>query len=248
MSTRWLLTFASRDPHPLVPYDYPRRVHAWVFRVLAATRPDLAAAWHDPALHGPRPFAAPGLDWSGARRTPQGLRPARPWTTGLWGCPDPDAAAAFAAGALHLPLDLGGVLWDVADAVPLALPDHAPAALRLLSPLLVALPTPRGRVWISLRHPRFLPLVRQNLSRKAGGVPVDAIRLTLPLPDAWRSVSLAHPRFAAAGWTTRTPLVLDAPPAVLAAAATLGLGVLNTHGFGAVHALDPAAFWEAMPA
>ena len=229
---RLLITWMTDHPEIPVPGDMPRRVNAWIYRVLTHADPDWATALH---AHDPtqktriRPFAAPWIQRIGGRNAPV--------AQGVFGTLDPRIADAMTRYATAEPLELGSP-WRVLAVTPL--PDGpltSPRWFSVTTPVVVASHGQPGRRFLRPTDAEFVPLLRRNLAHKAdqfcgASIPVEDIRLTATA--RWQFAGRRAARYAVDAWWPGDPLRLEAPPPVLQVAETLGLGVYNAAGYGCV--------------
>ena len=224
--------------HALISWQYPQALTAWVYRCLA----DVADANRDHhARHRAiRPFAVSPLRFPDPiTASPFGMGLSTPWATFTVSALDPVLLDTFQTRARHEPLTIDGLRYHVdavyrPDAEPVPV---SPWVAKLVSPVVVADRVDDQRIFLQPDHPRFALLLAQNLAKKArqflgDSGDVDTVRITLPTQwqrKLWRLYD--HPIL---GWKSRESVIITGSPAVITVASTFGLGVYNTHGFGAL--------------
>ncbi|PSR22283.1 MAG: hypothetical protein C7B43_20840 [Sulfobacillus benefaciens] len=242
------LTFYLRatTPPARIPWAYPAMITAWLYGLIQHTPVDpMPHRAHSGVI---RPFATtPLLFLDPFISTAWGIQPTSPWATILVKAMDASLLSVMAKQAVSRPLRFGAQSFLVESSF-LSDPDWpTPWTTRLLSPIVVAdrlSPTSSGscsKVFMDPDHPRFLPLLKQNLAKKVrqfSGTPVAEDAFQITLPRRWRRkfwTLYGHPVI---GWFSDDPMTIAGPSSIIAAAATFGLGVSNTHGFGALDTVD----------
>lgn len=230
---------AADEPLTPIPWEYPFALTAWVYRVLNQANPqwgDRAHAAGTPRT-AIRPFAVSWLRFPMAPTAiPAGLRPASPLADFLLGTYDPDLARAIEVMGPGEPLVLGANRYQVLAALPLP-GDAMRGPWRCLSPVVVSCRENGRRCFLDPADPAFWRLAAQNLAHKARqfhGVAVDpaAIRITAAgTPHRKRVTIHGHPIL---GWQWSGLVTVEGPALVVDVAGTLGLGVYNSNGFGAL--------------
>lgn len=239
----------------LVPWTHSQALAGWVAAALRDTPHDLPD--HHTRTRAVRPYAVGPLTFPDPiRATPQGLALTTPWLVATVRAADPAWLEALAQALPSYPLQFGFATYGLVSAVITADPlPPDPWITPLQSPLVVTrrLPVagrPGPKVYVSPADPAFGALLQQNLAKKTRlwdpTANPESFALTLPSPARWRRRFwrlYGHPVLA---WQPLAPLVITGSDAVRAAAATFGLGLMTTHGFGSLPAssedpLSPAA-------
>lgn len=233
----------SNAPHALIPWSHPQTLAGWIAAALRDTPYDVPD--HHTRTRALRPYALGPLTFPDAIRvTPQGLVPQSPWLVATVRSADPGWLEALAQTLPHFPLQFESATYGLVSAVVVADPlPPDPWIVASQSPLVVThrLPVagrPGPKVYVSPADPAFGALLHQNLAKKTRlwdpTADPESFALTLPPPARWRRRFwrlYGHPVIA---WQPLDSLVLTGPDAVRAAAATFGLGLMTTHGFGAL--------------
>lgn len=240
------LYLRAMTPVSRIPWGYPEAVTAWIYGILQGTAADPVP--HRTASQTIRPFATTPILFPDAfTPTAQGIRPSTPWATLLVKAADASLLEVVAERAGNHPLRLGPTQYTVESTFPSEPEFSTPWTTQLLGPVVVATRPVSGssafspKIFIGPDHPRFMHLLRQNLAKKAwqfsgDRVTVDDVQIVLP--RRWKRklwMLYGHPII---GWTSQGSLTIAGPPSIIIAAATFGLGVSNTHGFGALDTVD----------
>ncbi len=230
---------------PPIPWNTGAAYTGWIYRIL---RQDCALGDVVHRAHPLKNFAVSPLQFEAGHADSRGYTPHTPFAALTFGTFDPAIAAAFEQGAMHTPLLIGSVSWQVTAVVPYPEPVWSTTHPLILSSA--------SCYPIALRHPRdvkphpawardsdWLNLLSQNLVHKAErfrDIPIDAQSIRCVVSGGWRArfqQPYGHP---IAAFQPRESLVISAPPVVYDVIFTLGLGLLNTAGLG-VLTLDASA-------
>lgn len=229
----------------VIPWEYPQYLTAWIYRNM----PPLSD--HHTTHRRIRPFAVSRLQFADpVQADAAGLRPLTPFATLQMGAADAALLTTFARQAPRSPLRLGTAVYAVETILvePVTVPlDSTSLTVHLTSPLVIAERSAthsRSRIFIGPDHARWALLLRQNLAKKSrrffgGSGALDTVAVTIPDPARWRRKVNRLYGHAIVGWTAIDPITITGSADVCEAALTLGLGVYNAHGFGAVAAQTP---------
>lgn len=231
------------DAASVVPWDYPFALTAWVYRVL--NRAD--SRWGDAAhaLSEPRTTIRPfALSWLRfpvpAVATASGLQMRSPLADFSVGTYDQALAEVLRTHGPAEPLVLGATRFQVIVLVPL--PDAPHSGLwRCVSPVVISQRREGQRRFLSPDNPAFWTLAAQNLAHKAQqfrGVTVDPATIRIVVAGRPRRKRVMIHGHSIVGWQWDTPLRVEGPPLVHDVARTLGLGVYNSNGFGALASIS----------
>lgn len=230
----------STSPRALISWQYPQALTAWVYRCLK----DVAGVDQDHHAHHRtiRPFAVSPLRFPDPiTASPFGIGPSTPFATFTVNAIDSALLDQFQDRARHEPLTIDGIRYQVDGIYPLE-SEPAPGSpwvTKLVSPVVVADRVGDQRIFLQPDHPRFALLLAQNLAKKARqflGDSGDLDTMSIILPTQWQRKLWRLYDHPILGWKSKEPVIITGAPAVLEVAAVFGLGVYNTHGFGALAA------------
>ncbi len=243
---KFTVFFTALTPTSLIPWDYPSKINAWVYRVLNRANPHWGNASHFSRHQNIQPFALSWLDFPAPPRfTSAGIVPTSPLATLSFNTADAALAMAFQTWAPQEPLILNSMVFRT-DAI-VETPPHSfitSYVAQLTTPLVLTHKVSPVHSFVSPSDEDFLPLLQKNLAHKTMQfyhqmIPLSDI--TFDLPTTWQRKLLRIHQFAVVGWISKEPLTISGPPSLLQAADTFGLGVSNSQGFGHLEALldDP---------